>query len=169
MLQAYAGYDVVIAGSFLLTDAVVEIARANPATHFVLVDPLVSPPDVPNLAVLTFRSDQAAFLAGALAGILTGNGVVAGIYGPAGAIDQANRLGFERGARFVQIWSGNDNGFPRRNWDSHEDVRRDHGPLARGFARGASALIQDLKQRGLLDDTVILWTTEFGRMPSSQG
>ncbi|MFO1460422.1 MAG: DUF1501 domain-containing protein [Verrucomicrobiota bacterium] len=80
----------------------------------------------------------------------------------------ARRL-VERGVRFVQIWSGNDNGFPRRNWDSHEDIRRDHGPLARGFARGASALIQDLKQRGLLDDTIILWTTEFGRMPSSQG
>jgi hypothetical protein len=80
----------------------------------------------------------------------------------------ARRL-IERGVRFVQIWSGNDNAFPRRNWDSHEDVRRDHEPLARGFARGASALIQDLKQRGLLDDTVILWTTEFGRMPSSQG
>lgn len=75
----------------------------------------------------------------------------------------------ERGVRFVQVWSGNDNGFPRRNWDSHEDVQRDHGPLARGMARGASALIQDLKQRGLLEDTIILWTTEFGRMPSSQG
>lgn len=80
----------------------------------------------------------------------------------------ARRL-LERGVRFVQIWSGNDNGFPRRNWDSHEDVQRDHGPLAGGMARGASALIQDLKQRGLLDDTIILWTTEFGRMPSSQG
>ena len=80
----------------------------------------------------------------------------------------ARRL-IERGVRFVQIWSGNDNGFPRRNWDSHEDIRRDHGPLSMGFARGASALIQDLKQRGLLEDTVILWTTEFGRMPSSQG
>ncbi len=79
----------------------------------------------------------------------------------------ARRL-VERGVRFVQIWSGNDNSFPRRNWDSHEDVRRDHGPLAMGFARGASALIQDLKQRGLLDDTIVLWTTEFGRMPSSQ-
>src|SRR5262249_52762147 len=75
----------------------------------------------------------------------------------------------ERGVRFVQVWSGNDNGFPRRNWDSHEDVARDHGPLALGMARGAAALIGGLKQRGLLDDTVILWTTEFGRMPSSQG
>ena len=80
----------------------------------------------------------------------------------------ARRL-LERGVRFVQVWSGNDNGFPRRNWDSHEDINRDHGPLARGFARGATALIQDLKQRGLLEDTIILWTTEFGRMPSSQG
>jgi hypothetical protein len=80
----------------------------------------------------------------------------------------ARRL-LERGVRFVQIWSGNDNGFPRRNWDSHEDVERDHGPLASGFAKGAAALIKDLKQRGLLDETIILWTTEFGRMPSSQG
>jgi uncharacterized protein (DUF1501 family) len=75
----------------------------------------------------------------------------------------------ERGVRFVQIWSGNDNSFPRRNWDSHEDVERDHGPLARGMARGTAALILDLTQRGMLDDTIILWTTEFGRMPSSQG
>ena len=80
----------------------------------------------------------------------------------------ARRL-LERGVRFVQIWSGNDNGFPRRNWDSHENVERDHGPLARGMAHGASALIQDLAQRGMLDDTIILWTTEFGRMPCSQG
>lgn len=80
----------------------------------------------------------------------------------------ARRL-LERGVRFVQIWSGNDNGFPRRNWDSHENIGRDHGPLALGMARGTAALIQDLKQRGLLDDTLILWTTEFGRMPSSQG
>ena len=80
----------------------------------------------------------------------------------------ARRL-LERGVRFVQVWSGNDNGFPRRNWDSHEDVRRDHGPLAAGMARGAAALVADLKQRGLLDDTLVVWTTEFGRMPSSQG
>ncbi len=80
----------------------------------------------------------------------------------------ARRL-LERGVRFVQIWSGNDNGFPRRNWDSHENVERDHGPLARGMARGASALIRDLKHRGMLEETLILWTTEFGRMPSTQG
>ena len=80
----------------------------------------------------------------------------------------ARRL-LERGVRFVQVWSGNDNSFPRRNWDSHEDVQRDHGPLAHGMACGIAAFIKDLKQRGLFDDTLILWTTEFGRMPSSQG
>lgn len=80
----------------------------------------------------------------------------------------ARRL-LERGVRFIQIWSGNDNSFPRRNWDSHEDVERDQGPLAMGMAVGAAALIKDLKQRGMLDDTLILWTTEFGRMPSTQG
>jgi hypothetical protein len=80
----------------------------------------------------------------------------------------ARRL-LERGVRFVQIWSGNDNGFPRRNWDSHEDVERDHGPLARGFAHGAAALIKDLKQRGLLDETLVIWGGEFGRTPYAQG
>ena len=80
----------------------------------------------------------------------------------------ARRL-IERGVRFVQVWSGNDNGFPRRNWDSHEDMTRDHPSLAMGMARGTAALIKDLKQRGLLEDTIIHWTTEFGRMPSSQG
>ena len=79
----------------------------------------------------------------------------------------ARRL-IERGVRFVQIWSGNDNSHPRRNWDSHEDIERDHGSLALGMARGAAGLIRDLKQRGLLEDTIIHWTTEFGRMPSSQ-
>ena len=76
----------------------------------------------------------------------------------------ARRL-LERGVRFVQIWSGNDNGFPRRNWDSHEDIARDHAPLSLGMAKGTAALIQDLKDRGMFEDTLILWTTEFGRMP----
>jgi hypothetical protein len=80
----------------------------------------------------------------------------------------ARRL-LERGVRFVQVWSGCDNGFPRRNWDSHEDIQRDHGPLAWAMARASAALIVDLKQRGLLDDTIVHWTTEFGRMPCAQG
>ena len=80
----------------------------------------------------------------------------------------ARRL-LERGVRFVQIWSGNDNRHPRRNWDSHENIERDHGPLAAGMAQPIAALLKDLKQRGLLEDTIIHWTTEFGRMPSTQG
>ena len=90
--------DLVIAASFLLTDAVVDAARANPGTRFVLVDPLVATPRLSNLAVLSFREDQAAYLAGALAGLLTRSGVVAGVYGPDGATDHAHRLGFEHGA-----------------------------------------------------------------------
>lgn len=80
----------------------------------------------------------------------------------------ARRL-LERGVRFVQLYSGADNGFPRRNWDSHEDIQRDHGIMAASMDKPAAALLLDLKQRGLLDDTIVIWTTEFGRMPCSQG
>ena len=80
----------------------------------------------------------------------------------------ARRL-LERGVRFVQVWSGADNGFPRRNWDSHEDLARDHGDMGQSMDQPAAALIKDLKDRGLLDDTIVIWTTEFGRMPCSQG
>jgi hypothetical protein len=48
-------------------------------------------------------------------------------------------------------------------------VQLAHGAMALSMARGTAALIRDLKQRGLLEDTLVLWTTEFGRMPSSQG
>jgi hypothetical protein len=75
----------------------------------------------------------------------------------------------ERGVRFVQIWSGADNGFPRRNWDSHEDIAKDHASMAAGMDKPAAALIKDLKSRGMLDDTIVHWATEFGRMPCSQG
>ncbi len=50
----------------------------------------------------------------------------------------ARRL-LERGVRFVQVWSGADNGFPRRNWDSHEDIARDHGSMAAGMDQPAAA------------------------------
>lgn len=80
----------------------------------------------------------------------------------------ARRL-LERGVRFVQLWNGADNGFPRRNWDSHEDLARDHAVMGASLDRPAAALLQDLNARGLLDDTIVIWTTEFGRMPCSQG
>jgi hypothetical protein len=75
----------------------------------------------------------------------------------------------ERGVRFVQVWSGADNGFPRRNWDSHEDIAKDHANMAASMDKPAAALIKDLKSRGMLDDTIVHWATEFGRMPCSQG
>jgi len=80
----------------------------------------------------------------------------------------ARRL-LERGVRFVQIWSGADNGFPRRNWDSHEDLAKDHGDMGLSMDKPTAGLLKDLKARGLLEDTIVLWTTEFGRMPCSQG
>lgn len=80
----------------------------------------------------------------------------------------ARRL-VERGVPFVQVWSGADNGFPRRNWDSHEDLARDHGELMTSIDQPMAALLLDLERRGLLDETVVLWNTEFGRMPCSQG
>ena len=80
----------------------------------------------------------------------------------------ARRL-LERGVRFVQVWSGADNGFPRRNWDSHEDLAKDHGELGREMDKPAAALIKDLHSRGMIEDTIVYWTTEFGRMPCSQG
>ncbi|MBM3812585.1 MAG: DUF1501 domain-containing protein [Acidimicrobiia bacterium] len=80
----------------------------------------------------------------------------------------ARRL-LERGVRFVQVWSGADNGHPRRNWDSHEDLAKDHGEMGAGMDGPAAALILDLESRGMLEDTIVYWTTEFGRMPCSQG
>src|SRR5262249_31671144 len=59
----------------------------------------------------------------------------------------ARRL-LERGVRFVQVWSGADNGFPRRNWDSHEDLPRDHGAMGLSMDKPAAALLKDLKARG---------------------
>jgi hypothetical protein len=80
----------------------------------------------------------------------------------------ARRL-LERGVRFVQIWSGADNGFPRRNWDSHENLAKDHADMGAALDKPVAGLLKDLKARGLLDDTIVYWTTEFGRMPCSQG
>jgi basic membrane protein A and related proteins len=103
-LQLAADYQpgLVIAASFLLRDAVLEAAAANPRVQFVLVDPMVSTPGSSNLAVLSFREDQTAYLAGALAALVTKSGVVAGVYGPEGEPDKALRHAFERGAALIR-------------------------------------------------------------------
>ena len=78
----------------------------------------------------------------------------------------ARRL-VERGVRFVQIYSGG--GHLDENWDAHGDVSHNHRLHCAESDKPIAGLIADLKRRGLLDDTLIVWTGEFGRMPSSQG
>ena len=83
----------------------------------------------------------------------------------------ARRL-VERGVRFVQIYCGAENTSSKKirpNWDSHEDLVRDHGYWGPILDGGAAALLSDLKARGLLDSTLVICTTEFGRQPASQG
>jgi hypothetical protein len=72
----------------------------------------------------------------------------------------ARRL-VERGVRFVQVWHGE--GQP---WDSHDDLYLRHARLARECDQAIAALLVDLKQRGLLDETLVIWGGEFGRTPS---
>lgn len=80
----------------------------------------------------------------------------------------ARRL-LERGVRFVQMFHGGAFGSPRINWDAHEDIVENHRTQAIRIDQPMSALLADLKSRGLWEDTLILWTTEFGRTPITQG
>ncbi len=75
----------------------------------------------------------------------------------------------ERGVRFVQVFSGGPiAGSPRCSWDAHENVLENHTAEAARIDQPVAALLQDLKQRGMLDDTLVLFTTEFGRTPFTQ-
>ena len=77
----------------------------------------------------------------------------------------ARRL-VERGVRFVQIYSGgnhNDN-----NWDAHGDLVKNHSYHAGNTDRPIAGLLKDLKQRGLLDETLVIWGGEFGRQPTAE-
>lgn len=80
----------------------------------------------------------------------------------------ARRL-LERGVRFVQIFNGGAFGSPRINWDGHENVKENHEVQAATMDRPVAALIKDLKQRGMFEDTLLIWNTEFGRSPATQG
>jgi hypothetical protein len=70
----------------------------------------------------------------------------------------ARRLA-ERGVRFVQAWVGND-------WDHHQNLEEGHRSLARKCDQAIGALLKDLKQRNMLDDTLVIWGGEFGRTPT---
>jgi hypothetical protein len=79
----------------------------------------------------------------------------------------ARRL-LERGVRFVQLFSGGAFGSPRINWDGHENVKQNHSAEAVRIDQPVAALLKDLRQRGLLEDTLVLFTSEFGRTPYAQ-
>ncbi len=72
----------------------------------------------------------------------------------------ARRLA-ERGVRFIQLWHGK-----WQPWDNHDHIEKNHRQLAGECAQGISALLDDLKERGMLDDTLVLLGGEFGRTPS---
>jgi hypothetical protein len=72
----------------------------------------------------------------------------------------ARRL-VERGVRFVQVWHG-----AGQPWDSHDDIEVNHKRLAGQCDQAIAALLKDLKQRGMLDDTLVIWGGEFGRTPT---
>jgi hypothetical protein len=74
----------------------------------------------------------------------------------------------ERGVRHVQLFSGGSFGSPRINWDGHEDMKRNHSREAGRIDQPVAVLIKDLRQRGMLDNTLILFTSEFGRTPFTQ-
>ena len=83
----------------------------------------------------------------------------------------ARRL-VERGVRFVElscISAGIGAGGPGNPWDQHGQIKEGHGAMARQVDQPLAGLIQDLKARGLLDDTLVLFSGEFGRTPFSQG
>jgi hypothetical protein len=78
----------------------------------------------------------------------------------------ARRL-VERGVRFVQLYSG---GGPLiAQWDAHDDLNANHEKMCGHVDRPIAALLRDLKQRGLLESTLVVWASEFGRTPMSQG
>jgi len=76
----------------------------------------------------------------------------------------ARRL-VERGVRFVQVYDMPD----KYGWDAHGDLVKNHTPRARWTDQPVAALLGDLKQRGLLDSTLVIWASEFGRTPMMQG
>jgi len=78
----------------------------------------------------------------------------------------ARRL-VERGTRFVQVWSGPQGA--TGNWDNHGSIPKELPPIAASVDQPIAALIRDLRSRGLFHDTLLIWTTEFGRTPFAQG
>jgi hypothetical protein len=79
----------------------------------------------------------------------------------------ARRL-LEKGVRVVQLFNGGANDGGNTNWDSHDGIYAKHGKHAEIFDQPTAALLSDLRQRGMLNRTLVVWCTEFGRMPFMQ-
>ena len=123
-------------------------------------------------ARLQLSAPEVADLAGESAGVEALYRLEHPDIGPFGRQCLLARRLVERGVRFVQIYCGAENTASepiRPNWDSHEDLVRDHGYWGPILDGGASALLSDLKARGLLDTTLVICQTEFGRQPAAQG
>ncbi len=85
---------------------------------------------------------------------------------PFGELCLAARRMVEKGVRFVQIFHGGGGGGA---WDAHSGIKSNHTNLAAQVDQPIAGLLKDLKQRGLLEDTLVVWGTEFGRSPGAQG
>jgi hypothetical protein len=85
---------------------------------------------------------------------------------PFGQLCLAARRLVERGVRFVQVFHGGGGGGA---WDAHSGIRANHGNLSAQVDKPIAGLLRDLKRRGMLRDTLVVWGTEFGRSPGAQG
>ena len=87
------------------------------------------------------------------------------LYGPGTHARQLliTRRLLERGVRFIQVWSG-----AGQPWDNHDNIEVQHRKLAESWDRPIAAFLTDLKQRGLLDETLVIWGGEFGRTPVAE-
>ncbi|OYW11535.1 MAG: hypothetical protein B7X34_03030 [Acidobacteriia bacterium 12-62-4] len=86
---------------------------------------------------------------------------------PFGETLLAARRMAESGVRFIQVFHGNNGGAGK--WDGHSNLKKTHGELAAQVDQPIAGLLNDLKQRGLFDDTLVVFATEFGRTPGAEG
>ena len=85
---------------------------------------------------------------------------------PFGQLCLSARRLVEKGVRFVQVFHGGGGG---GSWDAHSGIKANHGALSTQVDLPVAGLLKDLKQRGMLDETIVVWGTEFGRSPGAQG
>jgi Protein of unknown function (DUF1501) len=85
---------------------------------------------------------------------------------PFGQLCLSARRLVEKGVRFVQVFHGGGGGGA---WDAHSGIKANHGTLSTQVDLPVAGLLKDLKRKGMLDDTIVVWGTEFGRSPGAQG